>query len=121
MAAARLWPKSAGENGEQFDLAFAATVSAAVLSSYHLNKHDATLLLLPIAFGVRHLKSTKATVLWARRLLWLALFALFYPPLHLSDNQFRYPAPVLWAMLALVVAVVAEVRMRPSITLSEPS
>ncbi|MCI0354473.1 MAG: DUF2029 domain-containing protein [Acidobacteria bacterium] len=110
IAVARLWPKSADENGGQFDLAFAATVTAAVLASYHLNKHDATLLLLPIALAVRHLKCTKAAVLWARRLLWLALFALFYPPLHLSDNQFRYPAPVLWAMLLFVFAVAAEAR-----------
>ncbi len=110
VAVARLWPKSASENSEQFDLAFAATVTAAVLASYHLNKHDAVLLLLPIALVVRHLKGTKPTVLWARRLLWLALFALFYPPLHLSDNQFRYPAPVLWAMFVLVFAIAVEVR-----------
>ncbi|MGH9530893.1 MAG: glycosyltransferase family 87 protein, partial [Terriglobales bacterium] len=117
IAVARLWPKSAAENREQFDLSFAATVTAAVLASYHLNKHDATLLLLPIALVVRYLKETKATVLWARRLLWFALFALFYPPLHLSDNQFRYPAPVLWAMLVFVFAVGVEVRrLRAAVT-----
>ncbi len=110
VAAARCWPQYGGKSGEQFDLAFAAAVAASVLASYHLNKHDATLLLLPIALAVRHLNRRKATVLWARRLLWLSLFALFYPPLHLSDEHFRYPAPVLWAMLVFLVAIAAEVR-----------
>ncbi len=110
LAAARCWPKEVGKPGEQFDLAFAATVVGSVLASYHLNKHDATLLLLPIALTARHLRVTKSTVLWTRRLMWLALFALFYPPLHLSDAQFRAPAPVLWAMLALLVAIAVETR-----------
>jgi hypothetical protein len=109
-AGARLWPKDDWKSGEQFDLALAAAVVAAVLASYHLNKHDATLLLLPIALVVRYLMRTQSRVLWARRLLWLALFALFYPPLHLADERFRYPAPVLWAMLAFVFAVAAETR-----------
>ncbi len=117
VAAARFWPQGGEKSGGQFDLAFAAAVVASVLASYHLNKHDATLLLLPIALAVRHLNRTKTTVLWARRLLLLALFALFYPPLHLSDEHFRYPAPVLWAMLAFLVAMVAEMRRAVSTSL----
>lgn len=110
VVAARFWPRDGGKSGERFDLAFAAAVVASVLASYHLNKHDATLLLLPIALAVRHLHRTKTTTLWARRLLWLSLFALLYPPLHLSDQHFRYPAPVLWAMLAFLVAIALEKR-----------
>ena len=120
VAAARFWPRDGWKSGGQFDLAFAAAVVASVLASYHLNKHDATLLLLPIALAVRHLNRTKATTLWARRLLWLSLFALFYPPLHLSDEHFRYPAPVLWAMLAFAVAVAAEMRREKGLHPANP-
>ena len=34
---------------DEFDLAFASTVTFALLVSYHLNPHDLSLLLLPIA------------------------------------------------------------------------
>ncbi len=110
LLAARTWPKSGDENGERFDLGFAVAVVAALLASYHFNGHDATLLLLPVALALRHLKRAPAEGGWGRRWLRISLVILFLPALHFSDPYLRYPVPVLWAMLVLLLALRAEAR-----------
>jgi Glycosyltransferase family 87 len=72
--------KKAGE----FDLAVANTVVFALLVSYHLNPHDLSLLLLPIALLLRHLLTRTPRVSGPAAWITFGLLAiLFLPPLHL--------------------------------------
>jgi hypothetical protein len=67
---------------QYFDLAFANTVLFALLVSYHLNPHDLSLLLLPLALLLRD--AAGSTLTKSSRLWIIALSALlFLPPLHL--------------------------------------
>jgi hypothetical protein len=70
--------------GERFDLAFANTVLFALLVAYHLNPHDLTLLLLPLAVLLRG--AFGQTPRLARTQDWVTsglVGLLFLPPLHL--------------------------------------
>ena len=81
---ARLASCFATKNQGEFDLAFSNTVLFALLVSYHLNPHDLSLLLLPIAL-LLHRTWTRTPPLTDFR-LWttVGLIAiLFLPPLHL--------------------------------------
>jgi len=90
-------------------------------ASYHFNGHDATLLLLPIALVMRHLDRARAEGLWGQRWLRISLIILFFPAMHFSDTYLRYPVPVLWAMLAFLLALRAEARRLAGRPLSEPT
>jgi Glycosyltransferase family 87 len=72
------------KNEREFDLAFANTVVFALLVSYHLNPHDLSLLLLPVAillhWGLSRTPRLPGTVGWT--ILGL-LGILLLPPLHL--------------------------------------
>ena len=84
IATFRGWKKIAPNKKDEFDLAFASTVLFALLVSYHLNPHDLSLLLLPIALLFR---SASRRTPGARNpansiiLGWLGI--VFLPPLHL--------------------------------------
>jgi hypothetical protein len=79
----------------EFDLAFANTVVFALVVSYHLNPHDLSLLLLPIALLLnRLLKQTPRISQPAHWMMLSLLGILFLPPLHL------------WALRAGVYALV---------------
>jgi hypothetical protein len=71
-------------NNDDFDLAFANTVTFALMVSYHLNPHDLSLLLLPIALLFRRTSdrtpSARNPANWIT-LGWLGI--VFLPPLHL--------------------------------------
>ena len=68
----------------EFDLAFANTVVFALLVSYHLNPHDLSLLLLPIALLLNcWLKQTPRISEPAHWIRLGLLGILFLPPLHL--------------------------------------
>ncbi len=71
-------------NNDDFDLAFAKSVMFALLVSYHLNPHDLSLLLLPIALLFRRTSdrtpSARNPANWIT-LGWLGI--VFLPPLHL--------------------------------------
>jgi hypothetical protein len=68
----------------EFDLLFANTVVFALLVSYHLNPHDLSLLLLPIALLLPRVWTRTPRVSQPARWMTLGLFAiLFLPPLHL--------------------------------------
>jgi hypothetical protein len=72
---------SATECLARFDLAFANTVIFALLTCYHFNPHDLSLLLLPIALLLRAMLTQQ----W-RPAKWMTvglLGMLFLPPLHL--------------------------------------
>jgi len=78
------WKLMDRKNKSQFDLAFANTVVFALLVSYHLNPHDLSLLLLPIALLVR--RALARTVNASEPASWITLGLLgilLLPPLHL--------------------------------------
>jgi hypothetical protein len=85
---------------DNFDLAFANTLLFTLLVSYHLNPHDLTLLLLPMAVLLR--AAGKSSVSRPGRwmtLTWLGI--LFLPPLHLWTLNTGVYALVSIPMLAL--------------------
>jgi Glycosyltransferase family 87 len=81
---------------DEFDLAFANTVVFALLVSYHLNPHDLSLLLLPIALLLRSVWRQTPRVSDPAHWIALSFLAiLFLPPLHL------------WALRAGVYALLS--------------
>jgi Glycosyltransferase family 87 len=94
------------DNKDNFDLAFANSVTFALLVSYHLNPHDLSLALLPIALLLR---STSARTPAARKTAnWvtLGLLAIFLlPPLHLWALKAGAYALVGLPLLALFLSV----------------
>ena len=68
---------------EEFDRAFASAILFALLVSYHLNPHDLSLLLLPIALLLHHtLARPRRELHPADRVTPALLAILFLPPLH---------------------------------------
>jgi hypothetical protein len=76
-------PSSADASREEFDLAFANTVLFALLVSYHLNPHDLTLLLLPIAVLLHRMLARTPVSPVGKWIIAGLLAILFLPPLHL--------------------------------------
>lgn len=96
----------AAVNWQRFDWAFAATVLFALLASYHLNPHDLSLLLLPIAVLLRDTITKQQSVPTFLRWLTIGLCtALFLPPLHLLVAAHLY-APLAIPLIALFAASV---------------
>jgi hypothetical protein len=72
------------KNEGEFDLLFANTVVFALLVSYHLNPHDLSLLLLPVALLLPRVLTRTPRVSEPARWVTLGLLGvLFLPPLHL--------------------------------------
>ncbi len=96
-------PELSSDPQPEFDRAFAATVLFALLVSYHLNPHDLSLLLLPMALllgdaGVKLRTPSVRPVTIAT----VALCALlFLPPLHLLALQAHSYALVSIPLIAL--------------------
>jgi hypothetical protein len=89
------WKLGSKKEGE-FDLAFANAVVFALLVSYHLNPHDLTLLLLPMALLLHRILTRTTRVSELANWITLSLLAiLFLPPLHL------------WALRAGVYALLS--------------
>jgi Glycosyltransferase family 87 len=90
------------QNNDEFDLAFANTVLFALLVSYHLNPHDLTLLLLPVALLLHRMFA--GTTRCPRAGKWMTaglLGILFLPPLHLWALRANRYALVSLPLLAL--------------------
>ncbi len=86
------------------DFAFAVTVIFALLVSYHLNPHDLSLTLLPIAVMLNcALPSKTAHAQPANWMLLACLALLFLPPLHLWALRAGVYAVVSLPLLALLV------------------
>jgi hypothetical protein len=100
------WKKTGRDSKDDFDLAFASTVTFALLVSYHLNPHDLSLLLLPIALLFRHAFDRTSVVRnpanWIT-LGWLGI--LFLPPLHLWTLRAGAYALMSLPLLALFLSV----------------
>jgi hypothetical protein len=83
------YPIYAPQNQVAFDIAFASTISFALLVSYHLNPHDLSLLLLPIFLLLYHVR-VDGGFAFAKPAQWLVeglIALLFLPPLHLLALQ----------------------------------
>ena len=100
------WKKVAPNNKDEFDLAFANTVLFALLVSYHLNPHDLSLLLLPIALLFRRVfertPGARSPAHWIT-LGWVGI--LFLPPLHLWTLRAGVYALMSLALLGLFLSV----------------
>ena len=111
IATFRGWKKIAPNKKDEFDLAFASTVLFALLVSYHLNPHDLSLLLLPIALLFR---SASRRTPGARNpansiiLGWLGI--LFLPPLHLWTLRGGVYALMSLPLLGLFLSVAFPLR-----------
>jgi hypothetical protein len=95
----------ATQNKDEFDLAFADTVLFALLVSYHLNPHDLTLLLLPVALMLH--RTFASVTSWPRAGKWMTvglLGILFLPPLHLWTLRANHYALVGLPLLVLFLS-----------------
>lgn len=104
-----------GEPG--YSLAFANSVIFAVLVGYHVNPHDLSLLLLPLAMGrfqsgaeVNH---SGVTLRWVIALAWLVLFL---PPLHLFALHTHVYVYVVAPVVVLFGSVLMELLRGGTIT-----
>jgi hypothetical protein len=100
----------------RFDLAFSTTVLFALLVSYHLNPHDLTLLLLPIALTLYGMLANRKTASnesnspvsnwtstdWATLTM---LVILFLPPLHLLALKAHLYALISIPLIMLFVSI----------------
>jgi hypothetical protein len=94
------------DNKDDFDLAFANTVTFALLVSYHLNPHDLSLALLPVALLLRSTYARTAGTRGPANWITLSLLAiLFLPPLHLWALRAGVYAFVSLPLLALFLSV----------------
>jgi hypothetical protein len=95
----------------EFDLAFANTVVFALVVSYHLNPHDLSLLLLPIALVLNHWLKQRPRISEPARWMMLGLLGiLFLPPLHLWALRAGAYALVGLPVLALFLGGASMVR-----------
>jgi hypothetical protein len=94
-------PDATANGSDNFDRAFANSVLFALLVSYHLNPHDLTVLLLPLALLVdRAVRRRSGPADW----ITVGLVAiLFLPPLHLWALQAKAYALVSVPLLTLFV------------------
>jgi hypothetical protein len=91
---------------DDFDLAFANSVTFALLVSYHLNPHDLSLALLPVALLLRSTSARTAGTRGPANWITLAMLAiLFLPPLHLWALRTGAYALVCLPLLALFLSV----------------
>jgi hypothetical protein len=104
---ARLCPQTSSQRSPEislgeFDLAFSSTILFALLVSYHLNPHDLSLCLLPIALLLHHNLARRPALAAAAKWITLAsLGILFLPPLHLWALRAGSYALVAFPLLAL--------------------
>jgi hypothetical protein len=94
-------PDATANGSDNFDRAFANTVLSALLVSYHLNPHDLTILLLPLALIVDHAIRRRSGP--ADRITVGLVAILFLPPLHLWALQARAYALISIPLLTLFV------------------
>jgi Glycosyltransferase family 87 len=119
------WNKMGSNNNrinnkkDEFDLAFANTVMFALLVSYHLNPHDLSLLLLPIALLLqsRFERAPRARIS-ANWMTFGLLGILFLPPLHLWTLRAGVYALVSLPLLALFLSVALLLRQEEASAVS---
>jgi Glycosyltransferase family 87 len=105
----RGWKKTGrnnNSNNDDFDPAFANSVMFALLVSYHLNPHDLSLALLPVALLLRRAAARTSAARGPAGWITLGLLAIFFlPPLHLWALRVGVYALVSLPLLALFLSV----------------
>jgi Glycosyltransferase family 87 len=96
----RLWPRSADERSELFDLRFALAVVMTALVSFHLYSYDGTLLVISLIIMLNHVLN-RPRPYPARHVVFLViLIVLFFP---LVPNVLLGTAMLAWWALPLPV------------------
>jgi hypothetical protein len=98
-------PQSAAERQDKFDLAFAVTMLFALLVSYHLNPHDLSLLLLPIALLMHRTMARKEGPGPANWITLTLVAIMFLPPLHLLALTAGFYALLSLPLFALLMII----------------
>jgi hypothetical protein len=119
------WNKMGSNNNrinnkkDEFDLAFANTMMFALLVSYHLNPHDLSLLLLPIALLLQSTFERAPRARTSANWMTLGLLGiLFLPPLHLWTLRAGVYALVSLPLLALFLSVALLLRQEEASAVS---
>jgi hypothetical protein len=89
---------------EKIDLTFAMMVLVTMMVSYHLNPHDLTLLVLPIALGINHLVIRSASPL-NRSVIIISSLVLLSTPVYLLLLSRQRLYLLFWAILVFALAV----------------
>jgi hypothetical protein len=86
------------------DLEFAMMMLATMMVSYHLNPHDLTLLLLPIALGVNHLVTCETNRV-TRRVMIVSSLLLLSTPVYLLLLSRQKLYLLFWVLLVFGIAM----------------
>jgi hypothetical protein len=94
----RLWPRSADERNELFDLRFALAVAMTALVSFHLYSYDGTLLAIPLIIMLNQILKDPNSYPVRHRIFLAILIAWFLP---LVPNILLSAASLAWWALPL--------------------
>lgn len=100
-------------------LAWAIAVLTATLVSYQISPHDLTILLLPVALLVDHIRTDKEVPQITRVLVVVTSGLLLLPPLHLLLLAHHVYAPIGVITIVLYVATYAEIQRYPCSTMEQ--
>ena len=112
VTALQLWPRSAEEKDELFDLRFAAAVVMTALVSFHSYSYDGTLLVIPLVIMLNQILKAPGPYP-VRHRIFLALMIAWFLPL-VPNVLLRAALLAWWALpLPILLAVIAiEIRRR---------
>jgi hypothetical protein len=104
-----LWPRSAAEKNELFDLRFAAAVIMTALVSFHSYSYDGTLLVIPLVIMLNQILKASGAYPVRHRIflaLIIAWFVPWVPNVLLRAALLAWwalPLPILFALIALEI------------------
>ena len=109
VTALQLWPRSAEEKGELFDLRFAAAVVMTALVSFHSYSYDGTLLVIPLIIMLNQILKAPGPSPVRHRLflgLVIAWFVPWVPNVLLHAALLAWwalPLPIFFALIAVEI------------------
>lgn len=109
VTALQLWPRSAEEKGELFDLRFAAAVVMTALVSFHSYSYDGTLLVIPLIIMLNQILKVPGPSPVRHRLflgLVIAWFVPWVPNVLLHAALLAWwalPLPIFFALIAVEI------------------
>jgi hypothetical protein len=107
--ALRLWPRSADERNELFDLRFALAVAMTALVSFHLYSYDGTLLAIPLIIMLNQILKDPNSYRVRHRIfvgILIAWFLPLVPNILLSAASLAWwalPLPFLFGVIAMEI------------------
>jgi hypothetical protein len=110
----RMWPRSADEQTELFDLRFALAIVTTALVSFHMYSYDATLLAIPLTIMLNQVLIEPNPYPARHRVFLTVLIVMFLP---LVPNILLSAAILAWWALllpVLFVVMVIEIWQRPA-------